>query len=403
MLALKPLFAFLPAERLEVLAGRYQVDAAHSVKLSGPALFLCLLNGLLNHPELSLRLLEETYHQQTGGTLDHSSFSYALNRMPVAYFADLFSELHQKLQPQITPGTQQALKVRRVDATTVTLSAKLLQWGLLVGTRNPNKARRHVKSVVELSQDGVPNLLHVCREKSDNADNVALGKTMRTHTQPGDLWVFDKGCFARERLLALHTQHAFWLTPRSQQHVRLLQSVFVLPDQTRLAQPPTAEEPTWVTTRVEQVVFENSQESAKTRQKWGEMPLVLVHGLRFDARSQTWKPLVLMTNLPLSSDGQHAGPYTWDELAALYRSRWDIEVFFKFVKQHLSFSHLISRSSNGIQVMLYMSLMAALLLIWYKQQTGIDRGWRSVKFWLAEDVRRWTQELLQTTRIVDDD
>ena len=87
----------------------------------------------------------------------------------------------------------------------------------------------------------------------------------------------------------------------------------------------------------------------------------------------------------------------------MYRSRWAIEVFFKGIKQHLSFSHLTSRSENGIKVMIYMSLIAALLLIWYKQQTGIDRGWRSVKFWLADDVRRWTQELLQTVRGVDDD
>ena len=133
------------------------------------------------------------------------------------------------------------------------------------------------------------------------------------------------------------------------------------------------------------------------------MPLLLVHGLRFDARTKTWKSLVLMTNLPLSSDHEQAGPFTWDELAALYRKRWDIEVFFKFIKQHLTYSHLISRCENGIKAMIYMSLIAALLLMWYKEQTGIDRGWRSVKFWLAEDVRGWTQEVLQTVRILDDD
>lgn len=403
MLALKHFFTFLPPERLEALAGRYQLDAAHSVKLSGPTLFLCLLNGLLNHPELSLRLLEETYHQQTGDTLDHSTFSYALNRVSPHYFADVFGELHQKLQPKITVGTQRALKVRRVDATTVTLSAKLLTWGLSVGSRNPDKAHRHIKSVMELSEEGLPTLLRVCQDKSENGDSVALGVPMQEHSQPGDLWVFDKGCHGRERLRAIHQKQAFWLTPLSQQHVSVQQTVFVLPDALWPTQAPTADEATWITTRVEQVVFENSQASETTRQKWGEMPLLLIQGLRFDQRTQTWKLLVLMTNLPLSADKQQAGPYTWDELAAVYRSRWDIEVFFKFIKQHLNYSHLTSRSENGIKVMIYMSLIAALLLIWYKEQTGIDRGWRSVKFWLADDVRRWTQELLQTVRWVDDE
>jgi len=52
--------------------------------------------------------------------------------------------------------------------------------------------------------------------------------------------------------------------------------------------------------------------------------------------------------------------------------------------------------------MIYMSLIASLLLIWYKEQTGINRGWRSVKFWLAENVRLWTQELVQTLPFLPD-
>jgi hypothetical protein len=403
MLALKHFFTFLPPERLEALAGRYQVEAAHSVTLSGPVLFLGLLNGLLNHPQLSQRLREETSHQQTGGTLDHSTFSYALNRVPPAYFAEVFGELHQKLQPQLTPGTQRALKVRRVDATTVTLSAKLLAWGLSGGTANPDKAHRHIKSVRELSEDGVPTLLRVCSHKSENADSIALGVPMKDHRQPGDLWVFDKGCQGRDRLRAIHKKQAFWLTPLSQQPVRVLQSVFVLPDDAWPTHVPASEEAPWVTTRVEQGVFENSQESAKTRQQWGEMPLLRGQGGRFDQRRPTWKPLTLRSNLPLSADNQQAGPYTWDERAAVSRSRWDIAVFFKFIKHPLNYSHLTSRSENGIKGMIHMSLIAALLLIWYKQQTGIDRGGRSVKFWLAEDVGYWTQELLQTVRWVDDD
>jgi hypothetical protein len=403
MLSLKHLYAFLPPERLEALACLHQVDAEQSVKLSGPVLFLCLLNGLLNHSELSQRLLEETYHQQTGATLDHSTFGKCLSKIPVAYFADLFAQLHQKMQPQITPGTQQALKLRFVDATTVTLSAKLLSWGLLTGTCAPDKARRHLKSVLELSQEGLPNLLRVCQDKSESADSVALGATMKRLSHPNDLWVFDKGCHGRERLRAIHLQEAFWLTPLSQQHVSVLQTLFVLPQEQHPTQPPTSEQPTWVTVRVAQVVFQNSQVTQSSLAKWAAMPLLLVHGRRFDARTQTWKELVLMTNLPLSTDKAQAGPFTWDELAAVYRQRWAIEVFFKFIKQNLNYSHLISRCENGIKVMIYMSLIAALLLIWYKQQTGIDRGWRSVKFWLAENVRQWTQELLETVRIVDDD
>ena len=150
--------------------------------------------------------------------------------------------------------------------------------------------------------------------------------------------------------------------------------------------------------RAEQAVFGNAPTTRRQAQQWAAMPLVLVHSLRFDARTGHWKPLVLMTNLPASTDGLQAGPYTLAQLAELYRRRWDIETLFKSLKQHLGYGHLTSRSENGIQVMIYMSLIAALLLIWYQRQTGIDRGWRSVKFWFSEDVRQWTQQLLEQAR-----
>lgn len=101
-----------------------------------------------------------------------------------------------------------------------------------------------------------------------------------------------------------------------------------------------------------------------------------------------------MTNLPLAADRQHGGPFTFAEIADLYRQRWAIEVLFRFLKQYLSYSHLLSRSENGIEVMLYMSLIAVLLLIWYQRQSKIDRGWRSVTLWFAHDVSTWTMQAL---------
>ena len=46
------------------------------------------------------------------------------------------------------------------------------------------------------------------------------------------------------------------------------------------------------------------------------------------------------------------------EVTELYKRRWEIEVFFKFIKQLLNFKHLVSRNENGIQVILYVTLIA---------------------------------------------
>ncbi|WP_346883986.1 transposase, partial [uncultured Algibacter sp.] len=55
------------------------------------------------------------------------------------------------------------------------------------------------------------------------------------------------------------------------------------------------------------------------------------------------------------------------EIAQAYGRRWDIEVFFRFIKQELNVSHLVSLNKNGIEVMLYMTLIVAMLILIYKK------------------------------------
>ena len=75
---------------------------------------------------------------------------------------------------------------------------------------------------------------------------------------------------------------------------------------------------------------------------------------------------------------------TAKEVAQAYRRRWDIEVFFRFIKQELNVSHLVSLNKNGIQVMLYMTLIVAMLVLIYKKANKI--GYKTAK-------RRFKMEL----------
>jgi IS4 transposase len=59
------------------------------------------------------------------------------------------------------------------------------------------------------------------------------------------------------------------------------------------------------------------------------------------------------------------------QLTEWYKQRWDIEVFFKFLKQHLNAKHLVSRDENGIKVMIYMTLIVAILILVYKKLNQI--------------------------------
>jgi transposase len=394
MITLKKLKPLLPTERLNKLAIEHRVNARNQIRLPGEAVFVCLLNGLLNHEELTQRVLEETYTQMTGQHADHSSFGKRLERIPSDYFADIYDELYQKIAPQATLGQIKTLRLRWVDATLVTLSSKLLSFGLSSGTRKGSGSHRTVKTVLEVQENGLPHFLHLCKQQSESADSVALGETMTTHAKAGDLFIFDKGCEARARLRALQEKRAFFLTPHGQQGLRIYQELFCAPNPHLPSRPPQKDEAPFGVLRAELGVFASPSVAADMPSGWEDMPLVLVHGARYDSRTKKWTPMTLMSNLAYDPATQLVGGFSFEQLMELYRRRWDIEIHFKFLKQHLSYDHLTSRCENGIRVMIYMSLIAAILLIWFQRQTGIDRGWRSVKFWLAVAVRSWTEQAL---------
>ncbi len=76
---------------------------------------------------------------------------------------------------------------------------------------------------------------------------------------------------------------------------------------------------------------------------------------------------------------------TAKEIAQAYRRRWDIEVFFRFIKQELNVSHLVSLNKNGIEVMMYMTLIVAMLILIYKKANNL--GYKTAKRRFAMEVR----------------
>ena len=140
MIPIQRVLKLIPPSYLEKLGMDMGVNACNQVRLPGHVVFVCLLNTIVNNPVVTQRLLEETYTLIYGGCADHSSFGKRLNTLDPAYFQAIHTHLYRelsrrgsgkKLPARGFPEEPPALRVRWVDATTVTLSAKLLQFGLL--------------------------------------------------------------------------------------------------------------------------------------------------------------------------------------------------------------------------------------------------------------------------------
>ena len=83
---------------------------------------------------------------------------------------------------------------------------------------------------------------------------------------------------------------------------------------------------------------------------------------------------------------------TAKEVAQAYRRRWDIEVFFRFIKQELHVSHLVSLNKNGIEVMMYMTLIVAMLILIYKKANSI--GYKTAKRRFSMEVSNLAMALI---------
>ena len=81
-------------------------------------------------------------------------------------------------------------------------------------------------------------------------------------------------------------------------------------------------------------------------------------------------------------------------IAELYRQRWQIELFFKWIKQNLKIKSFYGTSKNAVLIQVWTAIIAYLLLHWLKFRSKI--GWSILEFsrmaqtMLLERLNLWT-------------
>jgi DDE family transposase len=72
-----------------------------------------------------------------------------------------------------------------------------------------------------------------------------------------------------------------------------------------------------------------------------------------------------------------------DLIALAYRYRWTVELFFRWLKCILGCRHLLSQSENGVQLQVYMALIASLLLSLGVGRAPTKRTYELLCFYLS--------------------
>lgn len=86
---------------------------------------------------------------------------------------------------------------------------------------------------------------------------------------------------------------------------------------------------------------------------------------RIEVRRQDAAPLVLATN-DMTSPAE--------QIAQLYKQRWQIELLFKWVKQHLQIRRFVGRNENAVRIQLLTALIAYMLVLLLKHSSGFKES-----------------------------
>jgi putative transposase len=298
--------------------------------------FLCLLLGLFLHRS-SLRAIEWglqhrlTYLAQFGlGSVDRSTISHANEHRPCAVIEPLFEALLAAAhQAAPSHGFPFPAPLYTLDATVIWVCEALYPWA------RHAEGQAAVKLHLTLDHRG----LLPCVVDLTKMDQSELCRARQRTYEPGSVLCFDRGYFDSEWFQRLTDQGVFFVTR--------------LPSYARydvLSERPV--EPGGPVEADQIIRFAGCKTRYKCR-RW--LRLVTV---RDPASGKVWR---LLTN-----------QMTWSAeiISEIYKARWQIELFFKWLKQHLKVTSFYGRSENAVRWQLLTALCLYLLLALIKFRHG---------------------------------
>lgn len=356
------LLEYISDADLEFLSAETKVN--HQVKkLSGATIFKLILYSLLESNRPSLRVMEAFFNSakfkvlanMKEESIKYNSISDRISTIKPQYFEALFNHLFEKFNKVL----KEENAIQKYDTTMVAISSKLVDWGMRVGSKT-NKVQ--IKYTL-----GVHGSLPCYFKIFDSQQHLAEDKTipeviLEYKNRTASVVVFDRGVKERNTFKKFSEENIVFVT-------RVNTDANFKIKKKKIIKKHDKESGVMLT---EDLSINFAKRGSR---KFYETPIRLIKGYV----KETSEEIYFITN------NFELGPY---EIAAIYKKRWEIEVFFKFLKQELNLSHLINRSPNGISVMLYMTLILSMLIIVYKKTNKLT-GFKIVKLKVSKELENY--------------
>jgi hypothetical protein len=303
--------------------------------------FLCMSFGQLTHREslsdtaLCLRLQKEKLYQMGIGTPFHkSTISRANETRDWRIFQDFAIKLIEQAKTIYGNGNQLDIKLKggiyALDSTIVDLCLSVFWWA----TFRTTKSAVNIHTLLDL-KTSIPEYIFITEGSVHDVnilDNLIL--------PGGSYLVMDRAYVDFERLWQLASDRInFVIRAKTNMIYRVLNSG--LPDKDK----GILSDQTIVLTGVNSIQ---------------NYPECLRRVRFYDAETQ--KTFVFLTNnFKLSAS----------TIAALYKSRWGIETFFKWIKQHLKIQSFWGHSENAVKTQIWIAISSYLIVIIAKKQLNL--------------------------------
>jgi hypothetical protein len=240
--------------------------------------------------------------------------------------------------------------VYALDATTIDLCLSLFDWAPF------RKAKAAVKLHTLLDLRGaIPAFIHISNGKMHEVNVLDI-----LVVEPGAFYVMDRGYLDFARLFKMHQAGAFFVTrAKSNMNARRVYSAKV--------------------NRRSGVICDQSiaLNGFYIAQDYPQH----LRRIRFKD-PETNKTLIFLTN------NTSLPPLT---IAALYKSRWQVELFFKWIKQHLRIKKFLGNSENAVKTQIWCAVSTYVLIAIVKKELQLNASLYTLLQILSVSVFEKTQ------------
>jgi len=305
--------------------------------------FLCLAFAQLTYRE-SLRDIEaclrgaqqKLYHMGIRGKVSRNTLAHA-NQIRdwriYADFAQLLITRARHLYAQETFGVELQQTVYAFDATTIDLCLSLFPWAKF----RQHKAAIKLHTLLDL-RGSIPTLIYVTKGKTHEVnllDDLPI--------ESGALYLFDRGYLDFARLYRLHQSRAFFVI-RAKSNFRFRRIYSQVVDKSKGVQ-------------ADQII---ELHGFYARRDYSER----LRRIRYFDSEKKKRLIFLTNNFTLPSF----------LITELFRCRWKIELFFKWIKQHLRLKAFYGTSENAVKTQIWIAIAVYVLVAIVKKELKSDRS-----------------------------